>query len=117
MLRLSLVLLLFSVGASRGVAAEAPFEREVMAVLSRAGCNAGACHGNLNGKGGFRLSLRGDDPGFDLDAMTRHAAGRRVDLGHPDRSLILRKPTGQLPHEGGLRFPPGSPEARALRAW
>jgi hypothetical protein len=50
-----------------------------MAVLSRAGCNMGACHGNFNGKGGFRLSLRGEDADFDLDALTRGAAGRRVD--------------------------------------
>ena len=38
------------------------FRHDVMPVLSRAGCNQGACHGNLNGKGGFKLSLRGEDP-------------------------------------------------------
>ena len=31
------------------------FCRDVMAVLSKAGCNAGNCHGNQNGKGGFKL--------------------------------------------------------------
>ena len=46
----------------------------------------GACHGNLNGKGGFRLSLRGDDPAFDLASLTRDALGRRVDLLHPERA-------------------------------
>ena len=47
------------------------FRNDVMAVLSKAGCNAGACHGNKNGKGGFKLSLRGQDPDLDYDALTR----------------------------------------------
>src|SRR5689334_578913 len=47
------------------------YREEVMAVLSRAGCNQGTCHGNLNGKGGFKLSLRGEDPDKDHAALTR----------------------------------------------
>src|SRR4051794_37032956 len=93
------------------------FRNEVMAVLSRAGCNQGACHGNLNGKGGFKLSLRGENPEFDRNAMTRDALGRRVDPHRPEQSLVLRKPAGQAPHEGGLRFPVGSPEYEILRRW
>ena len=54
----------------------------------------GACHGNLNGKGGFRLSLRGDDPAFDHASLSRDASGRRVSLIAPERSLVLLKPTG-----------------------
>ena len=51
------------------------YRLDVVALLSKAGCNMGACHGNLNGKGGFRLSLRGDDPAFDLVvADPRHAS-------------------------------------------
>src|SRR5205823_6507428 len=38
------------------------FRHEVMPVLSKAGCNAGACHGYSLGKNGFKLSLRGSDP-------------------------------------------------------
>ena len=57
------------------------FDTEVMAVLSKAGCNAGACHGNASGKGGFRLSLRGQDPQLDHRRLTRGAAGRRIDRG------------------------------------
>jgi hypothetical protein len=93
------------------------YRLDVVAVLSKAGCNAGACHGNLNGKGGFRLSLRGDDPAFDLAAMTRDALGRRANLADPDASLVVRKPTGRVPHEGGQRFAPGSAEAAALIGW
>jgi hypothetical protein len=93
------------------------FRHDVAALLSKAGCNMGACHGNLNGKGGFRLSLRGDDPRFDLDALARDMLGRRIDRTAPARSLIVLKPTGQVPHEGGLRFGSGSTEADTLLAW
>jgi hypothetical protein len=93
------------------------YRQDIRALLSKAGCNMGACHGNLNGKGGFRLSLRGDDPQFDLLALTRDALGRRTDRSRPERSLILLKPTGQVPHEGGLRFAAGSAEARMLVEW
>jgi hypothetical protein len=113
--------------AARGRAAEtvvspssnasASYRNDVLPLLSRAGCNAGACHGNASGKGGFRLSLRGDDPEFDLRALTREALGRRISTADPERSLVLLKPTGQVPHEGGIRFAADSSEARTLRSW
>src|SRR5688500_6854651 len=91
-----------------GPAAAGPaFRTDVSAVLSRAGCNAGACHGNLNGKGGLRLSLRGEDPAFDFATLTRDMLARRTDPHRPDESLVLKKATGQVPHEGGTRFPVG----------
>jgi hypothetical protein len=93
------------------------FRNDVVPLLSSAGCNAGTCHGNSSGKGGFRLSLRGDDPDFDFTSLTREALGRRVSAGSPQRSLVLLKPTGQLPHEGGIRFAADSPESRSLRVW
>jgi hypothetical protein len=93
------------------------FRNEVMAVLSRAGCNQGTCHGNLNGKGGFKLSLRGQDPALDLAALTRDQMGRRTNLVYPEQSLILQKATTRLPHEGGRRFAADSPEYAILRRW
>jgi hypothetical protein len=93
------------------------FHQEVMPILSRAGCNSGACHGNLNGKGGFKLSLRGEDPVFDLAALTRGMLARRADLLKPDESLLLRKATGLVAHEGGPRFSSDSREYRLLRSW
>ncbi len=93
------------------------FRTEVMAVLSRAGCNAGACHGNLNGKGGFKLSLRGENPDADYLALTRDALGRRLDRHRPADSLFLSKATMAQPHEGGLRFARGSQEEQLLRRW
>src|SRR5215212_654908 len=86
------------------------FNVEVMAVLSKAGCNQGACHGNLNGKGGFKLSLRGEDPAWDYAVLTRDTLGGRTDRLRPADGLILQKATGSVPREGGRRFESGSPE-------
>jgi hypothetical protein len=93
------------------------FDTEVMAVLSRAGCNAGACHGNLNGKNGFKLSLRGQDAAADYLALSRDMQGRRVNLEHPEKSLLLLKATASIPHEGGKRFRADSLEYRILSNW
>jgi hypothetical protein len=93
------------------------FRNDVMAVLSRAGCNQGACHGNQNGKNGFKLSLRGEDPAFDLDVLTRDLSGRRTDPQRPASSLLLAKATGVVPHEGGTRFGRGSLEYDILYRW
>jgi hypothetical protein len=108
---LSLLLLLVP------AASPASFRNEVMAVLSRAGCNSGACHGNLHGKGGFKLSLRGENADADFAALTRDALGRRIDRVRPRASLLLAKPLMALPHEGGQRFAPGSDEAAILQRW
>src|ERR1700681_908624 len=112
----ALVLTLFVAPA---VQAQEPvsFRNEVMAVLSRAGCNQGVCHGNLNGRGGFKLSLRGQDVDFDLQALTRDSLGRRVNTQNPEARLLLPKATGQVAHEGGPRFSVQSQEYRILRDW
>src|SRR5216684_4527414 len=87
------------------VRADTPdFRRDVAPLLSRAGCNAGACHGNQNGKGGFKLSLRGEDPDIDYQTLTRGLFSLRVNSFQPEQSLLLLKPTTQVAHEGGLRF-------------
>jgi uncharacterized protein DUF1549/uncharacterized protein DUF1553 len=93
------------------------FRNDVMAVISKAGCNAGTCHGNANGKAGFKLSLRGEDPEVDFQAFTRDIFGRRTDPLNPDQSLILLKATAQIAHEGGARFRKDSPEYKTLRTW
>src|SRR4051812_4781473 len=114
--RCALLALLFACPAALR-AEPVSFRNDVMAVLSRAGCNSGACHGNLNGKGGLKLSLRGQDPDFDLAALTREALGRRVDRLSPDDSLILTKATMATAHEGGQRFSRTSGEYQFLRRW
>jgi len=93
------------------------FSHDVMAVLSKAGCNLGTCHGNANGKGGFKLSLRGQDPDLDYLALTHGEFGRRVNTAEPAASLIFLKGSMQRAHEGGRRFSVDSWEYRTLLHW
>jgi hypothetical protein len=97
--------------------ADLEFAVDVMSVLSKAGCNAGTCHGNLNGKGGLKLSLRGQDPQFDYEALVLRSRGRRINPSSPDTSLLLLKATAQVPHRGGRRFDVASAEYQVLRNW
>ena len=93
------------------------FAVDVRAVLSKAGCNQGTCHGNATGKGGFKLSLRGEDPTFDMNVLARDWFGRRANILRPDDSLLLQKAIAAVPHEGGRRFDTDSPEYHTLRNW
>jgi hypothetical protein len=93
------------------------FGNHIEAVLSRNGCNMGACHGALAGKGGFRLSLRAYDPELDFHNITRQDRGRRVELRDPLRSLLLAKPSGDLEHRGGIRLRPDGHDYRVLAEW
>jgi hypothetical protein len=93
------------------------FRNHVVPVMTKAGCNSGACHGAASGKNGFKLTLRGYDPDADYETITRHAAGRRVNAQEPARSLILLKPTETLPHLGGKRFTVESAEYNIIAKW
>jgi hypothetical protein len=86
-------------------------------VLSRLGCNQGTCHGAQKGKNGFRLSLRGYDPIFDIRALTDDLAARRINPSAPQDSLMIRKPLGLTPHEGGTLMTDGDPYHAVLRRW
>ncbi len=93
------------------------FRNDVLPVLTRSGCNSGACHGAAAGKNGFRLTLRGYGPEIDFDVITRQTLGRRIDKSAPERSLFLLKPTGAVEHGGGIKFAVDSPEYRILSGW
>lgn len=93
------------------------FRNHVESVLSKQGCNGGACHGARAGQKGFRLTLFGFDVDADYSYLTRQALGRRVVPSDPGRSLILTKPTGLLPHKGGVRLDAASLEYRVLSEW
>lgn len=93
------------------------FRRDVIPAFSQAGCNMGACHGTPTGKGGFRLSLRGYLPDQDFVTLSREAGGRRINPLAAETSLILRKPLGELPHEGGLRLARNTKTYEFLRDW
>jgi len=93
------------------------FRHEVMPVLSRAGCNMGACHGYSLGKNGFKLSLRGADPELDYFSVAKEFASRRVSFHSPETSMIVSKPRGDAPHEGGIRFAKNSLSSDILVKW
>ena len=93
------------------------FATDVQPILTKLGCNQGAGHGAQYGKGSFKLSLRGFDDEADHREIVRTAFGRRVSLGDPAASLLLRKPTLGLPHEGGRRLAEDSWAYRRLVRW
>src|ERR1043166_4664482 len=93
------------------------FDRHVHALLDRLGCNAGKCHGNRDGKGGFSLSLFAANAAKDHAEILCKGQGRYVNVADPERSLLLLKATGQLKHEGGIRVTPSSWEYRVQREW
>jgi len=93
------------------------FKNDVMPVLTKAGCNTGACHGAARGRDGFHLSLFGYDPDGDYDRITREMGTRRVNLAMPEQSLLLLKATGAVAHTGGKRFDRTSDFYKAVYQW
>jgi hypothetical protein len=100
-----------------GKVGKVDFERHIMGLFGRMGCNSGSCHGSFQGKGGFRLSLFGYEPEKDFRAITRDLQGRRVDRNDPDNSLLLLKATGVVEHAGQRRFGKGTWAYQLFRAW
>jgi hypothetical protein len=93
------------------------FRNHVLPLMTKIGCNSGACHGALAGKGGMKLSLRGYNPAADHFVLTRQVLGRRVDPIEPSRSLALLKPTLTVPHGGGQKLEVGSVDYQVLADW
>jgi Protein of unknown function (DUF1549)/Protein of unknown function (DUF1553) len=88
------------------------FQRHVVPLIGKMGCNGRACHGSFQGRGGFRLSLFGYDFKSDHDELYG-----RLDPETPTESLILQKPLMQVQHEGGPRLKEGSWEHNLLLKW
>jgi hypothetical protein len=93
------------------------FERNIIPILTRHGCNNGTCHGKAGGQNGFALSLHGFEVLDDYQRLVNESRGRRIFHAQPDFSLILLKPSGQKPHAGGVRLPKDSTSYRILRRW
>ena len=100
-----------------GTKREIDYVRDVMPVLSKMGCNQGTCHGSKDGKNGFKLSLRGYDPIYDVRAFTDELASRRVNVASPADSLMILKAIGAVPHEGGQITTKGSKYYQILHEW
>ena len=93
------------------------FINDVLPVLSKAGCNAGGCHAKPDGQNGFKLSVFAYDPKSDYHHIVKADRGRRVFPACPEESLILKKPTLGIEHEGGQRFEVGSESYKTILAW
>lgn len=100
-------------GATKAV----DFDNHIIPVLTKAGCNTGACHGAAVGRGGFKLSLYGGDPENDYRSIALELEGRRVNLTHPEESLFVLKPTESIAHGGGYRLEDDGAGADLLRRW
>ena len=93
------------------------FRHEIVPVLTKLGCNQGACHGSQHGKGGFKLSLLGFEPEADYTAIVKSAEGRRASPALPDDSLLILKPTLQVPHGGGKKLDVQSSDYELIQLW
>lgn len=94
------------------------FLNDVVPVLTKAGCNSGACHAKAGmGQNGFQLSLLGFEPQEDYEHLVKEGRGRRVFAASPDQSLLLMKASARVPHGGGMRLDPTSESYQSLRTW
>src|SRR6516164_2906950 len=103
--------------ANPGTTKVVTFEFDIQPLLTRFGCNAGACHGKARGQNGFALSLLGFDPDFDYHGIVSEARGRRLFPASPRFSLLLRKASAEVPHGGGKKLPADGPYYDVLRRW
>ena len=93
------------------------FPNQIVPIFTKAGCNAGGCHGKAAGQNGFKLSLLGFEPQEDYEHLVKEARGRRLFPASPERSLLLLKATATLPHGGGKRLEPDSQDYKLLVRW
>ncbi len=106
-----------SLRADEAVGPTVDFENDLQPIFTRYGCTSGPCHGKARGQGGFQLSLLGFDSDFDYDAIAKEGRSRRVFPAAPEQSLLLQKPTAEIPHGGGKRLESGSEEYRLILKW
>src|SRR5438045_623457 len=113
------IFVLFAGAAFARAAEERPinFANQIVPIFTKAGCNAGGCHGKSSGQNGFKLSLLGFEPSEDYEHLIKEARGRRIFPAAPERSLLLLKATGELPHGGGKRLEKGSRDYQLLLRW
>jgi len=107
-------------GASFAAESSQPlsFVRDIQPILTKTGCNAGACHAKaITGQRGFRLSVLGFEPEEDYEAIVKQGKGRRVFPPAPEESLLITKGAAIVPHTGGKKIEPGSEHYQTLVRW
>lgn len=103
--------------ANSAQSAPVNFPNQIVPIFTKGGCNGGGCHGKASGQNGFKLSLLGFEPTEDFQYLVEEARGRRLFPAAPERSLLLIKGTGALPHGGGQRLVVGSDDYNTLLRW
>jgi hypothetical protein len=93
------------------------YPNQVSPIFTKLSCSSGGCHGKIAGQNGFRLSLLGFDPAFDYENLLKETRGRRVFPAAPERSLLLTKAAGIVPHGGGKKMDPDGEEFKIVRRW
>src|SRR6187401_1658252 len=115
--RIFFTVLLFASLAVRAEERPLNFTNDIVPILTKAGCNAGGCHGKAGGQNGFKLSLLGFEPGEDYEHIVKEARGRRVFPAAPENSLLLLKSINAMPHGGGKRLELNSDDYALLVRW
>ncbi len=105
------------------------FEGSISPILTKKGCNGSNCHGGVKGRGGFKLSLNSLNPREDYKWVVRGGVYHvltaesddpeipRVNVAEPEQSLLLKKPTMQVPHGGGRRVGRNSEDYTTILNW
>lgn len=93
------------------------FPNQIVPIFTKQGCNSGGCHGKASGQNGFKLSLLGFEPTEDFEHLVKEGRGRRLFPASPEKSLLLRKAIGEVPHGGGTRLEVDSHSYRLMRRW
>ncbi len=93
------------------------FPNQIVPIFTKQGCNSGGCHGKASGQNGFKLSLLGFEPTEDFEHLVNEGRGRRLFPAVPEKSLLLRKAIGEVPHGGGTRLEADTHSYRLLRRW
>src|SRR5580700_6522862 len=113
--RLPKLLILLGLSTCAVWAQSSEFQTTLYPILEKANCRA--CHNPEGVASGTRLHF----PEPDAPASRIEAFGNSlvvlIDRDQLDSSLLLKKPTARVPHTGGERIKPGSPEEAVLRAW
>ncbi|MBD3674804.1 MAG: DUF1553 domain-containing protein [Planctomycetaceae bacterium] len=93
------------------------FDTQIVPILTKSGCNTGACHGAAAGRGEFHLSLYGGDRAFDYHSIALELESRRVNLARPEQSLLLLKATESINHGGGPRLEYEGADMKTIQKW
>ncbi len=108
-----MILLVLAGGVSWGQSGD--FRTTLFPILEKANCRA--CHNTDGVASATRLHFPEADADADKIAAFGNSLVVLVDRQNLDGSLLLRKPTARMPHTGGERIKPGSPDEAVLKAW